>query len=91
MPRSKTIARERTFPAYDPEWPRARRAQLKRTVIKRLKKLWAVEERVRQRQLAADQGVAQEKAPDLATGGLHWEVIPARPFSRRTGITVLDD
>ncbi|HQR91095.1 MAG TPA: hypothetical protein PLH31_17865 [Caulobacter sp.] len=39
MPRSKTIARNRTFPAVDPVWPAARKAQLRRTVFKKMAKL----------------------------------------------------
>ncbi len=39
MPRSKTVARNRPFPAENPEWPRARKAQLRRTVLQRMAKL----------------------------------------------------
>jgi len=39
VPRSKTVARNRPFPAENPEWPRARKAQLRRTVLQRMAKL----------------------------------------------------
>jgi len=39
MPRSKTVARNRTFPAVNPDWPAARKAQQRRTVFKKMAKL----------------------------------------------------
>lgn len=47
--------------APEPEWPPARKAQLRRTVFKKVRKFRASKEFARM--------VAQEKAPGLATGG----------------------
>jgi len=95
MPRSRTRARNRTIDkSADPAWPRARRAQLYREVIRRMKKLLRTPT-VRD---------PNENAPDPATGGVPELVSPARELEpealadvpvrrgeRRTGVTVLTD
>ncbi|PTS87176.1 MULTISPECIES: hypothetical protein [unclassified Caulobacter] len=98
MPRSRTRVRNRTIDkSADPAWPRARRAQLYREVIRRMKKLLSPPTRTD----------PNEKAPDPETGGFSDPAIPAqeprlpetqgqdeppaRPVTRRTAVTVLTD
>jgi hypothetical protein len=98
MPRSRTRVRNRTIDkSANPAWPKARRAQLYREVLRRLKILY-------RNKLKAG---PVEKAPDPETGGFSDPAIPAleprlpetqgqdeppaRPVTRRTGVTVLTD
>ena len=39
----------------------------------------------------ADEAAAQQNAPDPATGGVDRESLPARPFARPSGVTILED
>lgn len=99
MPRSRTRARH----PFNPEWPRARAAQLYREVDRRLTKLYAGEKRQHQRSVEA----AKKKALGLAAEGSSNLVIPGedpeppetyspaeapvRRAARWTGMTVLND
>jgi hypothetical protein len=68
MPRSKTVARNRPFPADNPEWPRARKAQLRRTVLQRMAKL--------------RDSVANPHAPTVSDAGGWPSAHPAGPAAR---------
>jgi hypothetical protein len=78
MPRSRTRARNRTLDkSKDPNWPKARRAQLYREVKRRLKKLRAYHDAVNSGQ--PNPYIVKrphEKAPDLAAEGSSSSVVP---------------
>ena len=73
MPRSRTrAAARRNNPErrpLDPEWTPARFAQLRRAVMRKIAQFKTTRAYARMAEQAAQVAVAQQKAPDLATGG----------------------
>jgi hypothetical protein len=85
MPRSKTRAIGRSRP--ENLWgSKAFRARVQRLLYAKIKARHAEEDR-REHERAA----AQEKAPDLATGGSDWDVILAESAARQVRIRVFPD
>ena len=68
MPRTRTRVMRRTRP-YDPEWPPARVAQLRRDIRKKMAKFTASGAYDRALAERNAQTVAQQKAPGLSTRG----------------------